>query len=307
MTSKRFRGSALSPLSSFPPADTLFFHHLENCQGSGKGCRICLRISISTFENHGSHTLLGVLPAVVPVANSLEFEGNPLPWAASPLFHPLTSFKGALPLLGQNLPTNPFCSHHNGRIREDRADRFRIRHPPLALACRLWPLHWRHRVFTTGSPGKCLLCILDSFLQQTGCPGPWGQCPHAGQRQVCSPGRALHPLRPHIPAAPFSAAPRTLGWGWRRVGGGHLEGLPGGACFRERLFCSPQRAETSPLQPVRATVVDLPLGLHLGIHGLLVPSWFGHQSCPPHHSAVTAHHSWPGLLFPLCLGFHFFP
>ena len=141
MTSKRFRGSALSPLSSFPPADTLFFHHLENCQGSGKGCRICLRISISTFENHGSHTLLGVLPAVVPVANSLEFEGNPLPWAASPLFHPLTSFKGALPLLGQNLPTNPFCSHHNGRIREDRADRFRIRHPPLALACRLW--HWQ--------------------------------------------------------------------------------------------------------------------------------------------------------------------
>ena len=32
----------------------------------------------------------------------------------------------------------------------------------------LHPLHWRHGVLTTGSPGKCLLCILDSFLQQTG-------------------------------------------------------------------------------------------------------------------------------------------
>ena len=32
----------------------------------------------------------------------------------------------------------------------------------------LHPVHWRHGVLTTGSPGKYRLCILDSFLQQAG-------------------------------------------------------------------------------------------------------------------------------------------
>lgn len=43
-------------------------------------------MNISIFGNHGGHTLLGVLPAVVTMTNSLKVRGNPLPWAASPLF-----------------------------------------------------------------------------------------------------------------------------------------------------------------------------------------------------------------------------
>lgn len=122
MTSKKFREPALPfTLSSFSSSSDmlLFLYYTENCQGFGEGCSICLRINIPIFGTRGSHTLNGILPAVVPMTNSLEVRRNPLPWAVSPLFHPLIAFRGALPLLGQNLPTNLSCSHHNGCIRED--------------------------------------------------------------------------------------------------------------------------------------------------------------------------------------------
>jgi hypothetical protein len=110
MNSKKFRGSALSLTpSSFPSSldMILFLYHTEICQGLREGCSICLRMNTSIFETRGSHTLIGVLPAVGPVTNSLEVRRNPLPWAASPLFHPLISFRGALPLLGHNHPHQP--------------------------------------------------------------------------------------------------------------------------------------------------------------------------------------------------------
>lgn len=143
MTSKG-RQSALSLTSfSFPTNSDmlLFLYRTENCQGFGEGYSVCLRINISILEKQAAIPSPGSCPLLRPGPILLRPGGTHSlgqPALSSIPSHPSG---GALPLLGQNLPTNPSCSHHNGRIREDRADRFRIRHPPWALARCL--RHWQ--------------------------------------------------------------------------------------------------------------------------------------------------------------------